>query len=164
MSITVSFSRGVLSVWWLNTLLAVMFLIPKSSDAQTPQAVLSLPEIFTISRSDSGQAIPIVLDNTAVGRVRGGLQVFIAFPPQNLEILGLERTERTTQIETFEVNIPTPGDLRVVILSFAGSNPIEAGVGPVARIRMNVKDGTPRGTVLPLEIIQDGHKCHCPVR
>ena len=123
--------------------------------AQAPQAVLEIPDSFSISRSDSGQAIPISLDNSLVGSVRG-VQVFIAFPEDHLEILGIERTVRTLMVETFEINVPEPGDLRVVILSFEGSNPIEPGTGPVANLRVNVRDSTARGTMVPLIMIQDG--------
>ena len=123
--------------------------------AQAPQAVLEIPDSFSISRSDSGQTIPISLDNSLVGSVRG-VQIFIAFPEDHLEILGIERTVRTLMVETFEINVPEPGDLRVVILSFEGSNPIEPGTGPVANLRVNVRDSAARGTMVPLIMIQDG--------
>lgn len=123
--------------------------------AQAQQAQLAIPDSFFISRSDSGLAIPISLDNSLVGAVRG-VQIFIAFPGDHLEIQGLERTVRTLLIETFEINVPDPGDLRVVILSFEGSNPIEPGIGPIANLRVNVRDGTARGTLVPLDMVQDG--------
>ena len=67
----------------------IAILLSKSAYAQSPEAVLSIPEAFTITRSDTGQVIPISLDNAAVGSVRA-VQIFITFPPDELEILGVD--------------------------------------------------------------------------